>query len=212
MASSSQPETTDTRQRLVAVATSEFAQRGYDGASLRQVCAAAGVTTGALYFLFDSKEDLFRTVVAPLVDPLRALLSDAAAPRCLLLGEDVGQDGEAEGVPGSVRDFLELCYERDDVRAVMMSNSGCSVMRDIFDELAQIIAEGIGGYLRVGTEACGSWDEFAVGLLARAVLSSLMGILAYDGSLEEACRHAQEMREFISAGIEALGCPAAREG
>ncbi len=41
-----------------------FAERGYDGVSNREIVAACGLTKGAIYWYFESKEDLFRTVVA----------------------------------------------------------------------------------------------------------------------------------------------------
>ena len=48
-----------TRQRLLRCAKAEFLSRGFEHASLRRICGAAGVTTGAVYFFFQNKEDLF---------------------------------------------------------------------------------------------------------------------------------------------------------
>ena len=47
-----------TRQRLLRCAKAEFLSRGFEHASLRRICEAAGVTTGAVYFFFQNKEDL----------------------------------------------------------------------------------------------------------------------------------------------------------
>ena len=60
-------EVAGTRENLVRAALQEFATRGYDGSSVRGICAAAGVTTGALYFFFKNKENLFREVIAPVM-------------------------------------------------------------------------------------------------------------------------------------------------
>lgn len=48
-----------TRERLLAAAKSVFARRGYHGASVEEIAAEAGFSTGALYSNFDGKEDLF---------------------------------------------------------------------------------------------------------------------------------------------------------
>ena len=48
-----------TPERLLDAARKVFAKQGYDGASLDQVAAAAGMTKGAVYHHFDSKADLF---------------------------------------------------------------------------------------------------------------------------------------------------------
>jgi len=49
------------RDQLLEAAAREFAQHGYDGASLNRILAAAGVSKGAAYYYFDDKADLFAT-------------------------------------------------------------------------------------------------------------------------------------------------------
>jgi AcrR family transcriptional regulator len=49
----------ETRDRLLHAAADAFAERGYDGARVADVAAAAGVTRGAMYAHFGSKADLF---------------------------------------------------------------------------------------------------------------------------------------------------------
>jgi AcrR family transcriptional regulator len=48
-----------TRDHLIQAAARVFAERGFHGASLDQVAAAAGFTKGAVYSNFKNKEDLF---------------------------------------------------------------------------------------------------------------------------------------------------------
>lgn len=45
-------------QRLLAAAASLFAERGYEGTSVQEVVQRAGVTKGAMYYHFESKDDL----------------------------------------------------------------------------------------------------------------------------------------------------------
>jgi AcrR family transcriptional regulator len=52
------------RQRqLVELAEELFAERGYAGASMEELCRRAGVTKPVVYDLFESKEGLFRACV-----------------------------------------------------------------------------------------------------------------------------------------------------
>ncbi|MEU9020502.1 TetR/AcrR family transcriptional regulator [Actinomadura sp. NPDC048394] len=44
--------------RLLAVATRLFAERGFEGTSVQEIVNAAGVTKGAMYHYFGSKDDL----------------------------------------------------------------------------------------------------------------------------------------------------------
>jgi TetR/AcrR family transcriptional regulator, cholesterol catabolism regulator len=52
------------REELLAAAAKIFSARGYEGASLREICAAAGILPGSMYHYFRSKEDLFVSVHA----------------------------------------------------------------------------------------------------------------------------------------------------
>ena len=49
----------ETRKKLQESAMQEFLEKGFMKASLRSICKNAGVTTGALYFFFQDKDDLF---------------------------------------------------------------------------------------------------------------------------------------------------------
>jgi AcrR family transcriptional regulator len=50
------------RQRLLAEATRLFAERGYESTSVQEIVAAAGVTKGAMYHYFGSKDDLLHEI------------------------------------------------------------------------------------------------------------------------------------------------------
>lgn len=64
----------ETKERLIESARAEFSEKGYTKASLRKICASAGVTTGALYFFFKDKEDLFAAIVEQPFEELKKIL------------------------------------------------------------------------------------------------------------------------------------------
>ena len=43
-----------TKKKIMDCAKKEFLEKGYSHANLRSICMAAGVTTGAFYFSFES--------------------------------------------------------------------------------------------------------------------------------------------------------------
>lgn len=53
-----------TRNAILDAAAAVFDERGFDGASLSEILSKAGVTKGALYFHFSSKEELARALIA----------------------------------------------------------------------------------------------------------------------------------------------------
>lgn len=57
--------TTATLEKIQEAVLAEFLDKGFQGASLRQIVKNAGVTTGAFYGYFSSKEALFNALVEP---------------------------------------------------------------------------------------------------------------------------------------------------
>ncbi len=57
------PRSADTREKMLEVAERRFAEKGYDGAHLESIASEVGVRKTALYYYFDSKEDLYVAVL-----------------------------------------------------------------------------------------------------------------------------------------------------
>jgi len=80
-----------TRQRILAAASQAFAERGFHGTSVEDVCERAGFTRGAFYSNFASRDELVVELVAQrtarLRDRVRELSEqDDLSPRELLHG------------------------------------------------------------------------------------------------------------------------------
>lgn len=64
------------RQRIIRAATTCFSRDGFHGTSMQQICAEAGMSPGALYRYFPSKESLIGAIVE----------NDRAERTCLMDG------------------------------------------------------------------------------------------------------------------------------
>lgn len=73
-----------TREHLLAAAAQVFAERGFHGATLDAVAAAAGFSKGAVYSNFKNKEDLFLALLeasySTEMESLRATLEASEVP------------------------------------------------------------------------------------------------------------------------------------
>ena len=57
--------------KIVAAARQEFLEKGFRGASLHQIAARAGITTGALYTRYKNKDALFCSLVQELMEEIQ---------------------------------------------------------------------------------------------------------------------------------------------
>src|SRR6478736_5793767 len=67
--------TSDTRQRILDVASELFAEQGYDATSLREIADRMGFTKAALYYHFQSKDDILKALVQPAFELVGELVS-----------------------------------------------------------------------------------------------------------------------------------------
>lgn len=71
-------ETESVPQRLLAAATRLFAEHGFETTSVQQIVDAAGVTKGAMYHYFGSKDDLLYEIYARVLRVQTARMEQAA--------------------------------------------------------------------------------------------------------------------------------------
>ncbi|MBO9543898.1 TetR/AcrR family transcriptional regulator [Caulobacter sp.] len=106
---------------IVQAAFDVFAEKGFAAAKLDDIAARAGISKGALYLYFETKEDLFRAVVREAVVPnldMEQVLAQTTVPfpdlmRIVLarMGQMIGKTrlgAVAKLVIGESRNFPEL--------------------------------------------------------------------------------------------------------
>ncbi|TDB90431.1 TetR/AcrR family transcriptional regulator [Actinomadura sp. 7K534] len=101
------PGPTETREKILAEARALFAEKGYDGASLRAIARAAGVDPALVHHFFGNKEGVFVEAMRFPADPAVVLPRILGSPR-ERLGETM------------VRVFLEI-WGDDERRAPLLA-------------------------------------------------------------------------------------------
>jgi AcrR family transcriptional regulator len=140
-----QPAGTPTRDRLVRTALRLFAERGYAGVSNRQIVEACGCTKGAIYWYFESKEDLFRTVLSETLADFQMRLADGIGSAVAWqdkLGRLFGLFVEVlEGGDDPHRDLLMLMLQRTP-RGPGQADLGPATQQRLVHWISEILAEG----------------------------------------------------------------------
>ena len=132
-----------TRQKLIECAKKEFLEKGYTKASLRSICADAGVTTGALYFFFENKEDLFAAIVDPPLNGLKSILYKH-------FKEDEEEIATIDSIEGIDMDHSEISdkivgyiYDNYDSFMLLITKTENTVYENVVDEFVSMLEKSI---------------------------------------------------------------------
>ncbi|SDA91412.1 TetR/AcrR family transcriptional regulator [Mesorhizobium qingshengii] len=77
VATSATGDETDTRERILHAANRLFAERGFDGATLREITEAARANLAAVNYYFRSKDELIRSTLESALKPIVAARLEA---------------------------------------------------------------------------------------------------------------------------------------
>ena len=129
----------EARERLIACAKTEFLEKGFAKASLRSISAAAGMTTGAVYFFCKDKNGLFGAVVG---EPLQKIMQAIAQH----FSSDLHTDPAAfQHQTGDHDDFAEmlisLLYADRDAMLILLEKSAGSSYENIIDRFVEMIEQ-----------------------------------------------------------------------
>lgn len=64
----------DIQERILKVAEEVFLEKGYKDASMREIASRAGVTVSNIYHYFTNKDEIFRTILKPVLNDLYAMI------------------------------------------------------------------------------------------------------------------------------------------
>ena len=130
-----------TRQRIIETAGRRFKRDGIDGSGISTLMADAGLTHGAFYAHFESKDDLVATAVADQLRTLNANVVAQAAPGIAGLEQIVRQylspqhrDNPDEGCPSAA--LLDEIGRCGDATKQAYTDGVLAVMDGIAERLA----------------------------------------------------------------------------
>ena len=158
------------RARLVEAALAELRERGYAATSLEAIARRAGLTRGAIYWNFESKEDLFLELLEERVDgPVRELMKiTESAP------------SEAPTAAAVSRGVAELVAEQRDVLLLHFEHWALAVrdprLHDSFTRREASLREALARALAARHETTGVELTYPADRLAAAILALGQGL------------------------------------
>ena len=195
----------DTKAELLEAATAEFYESGYQKASLRAICSRASLTTGALYFFFRNKEDLFQNVIAPVIQPSLEMLEAHFADRIAR----AKADGKAEmGIEVEAASMImHLFFEHRTISAIILKNRDIACVSEYLDKVVEITADHVNQLLEIersGRKSNGVFTDEIVHWYSHLQVDVMLHILEHIEDEEEADKQYRTMIAFMSGGMDAL--------
>jgi AcrR family transcriptional regulator len=189
-----------TRAALLASARAQFAERGFAATNRDDIAAGAGVTRGALYHHFATKEDVFRAVVEELEEELVA--------RVIVAAEGVTDPGEQLRT-GCIA-FLDACADPA-VRRIVLLDAPAVLG---WDTWRAIDAQYGLALVRTGLEsamAAGRLSPAPVDALAHTLLGALNEAAIVVANARDPAGARAEMAEVLDLVLSRLLDPPAEE-
>lgn len=180
----------------------EFLEKGFLGASLRQIVKHAGVTTGAFYGYFSSKEALFASIVEPHAAILMSKYVNAHISFSELPAEE---QPEHMGVESGayIHWMVEyVCQHREPVKLLFCGAEGTSY-ENFIHNMVELEVESTFRYMETLCRLGYSIPELSPSLchiIASGMLGGLVEIVVHDIPQEQALRDVEQLREFYTAG------------
>ncbi len=201
-------KSSDTLEKIQQAALEEFSEKGFLGASLRQIVKNAGVTTGAFYGYFSSKEALFASLVEPHAAALMGRFMEAQTCFAELPEEEQpAHMGESSGryVEWMV-DYI--CQHREPVKLLLCRAEGTSYEHFVHN-MVEVEVESTLRYMEVLRRLGKDIPPLSRSLchiIASGMFNGLFEIVIHDMPREQAFQDVAQFRSFYTAGwLELMG-------
>ena len=132
-----------TKRDIFQSAIKIFSTNGYDGATMDEISASAGVAKGTVYYYFKSKDEVFRYIIIEGVTLLREQIESIIA----------GKGDYTYKLRELTKDQLKLVYENKDLFKVIISQAwGGKIRHSELRELLKEYLEDIEKFLKMAME------------------------------------------------------------
>lgn len=191
-----------TLEMIHTAAKKEFLEKGFQSASLRNIVKTAGVTTGAFYGYYGSKEELFEALVGEQYTTMMNCYCKAQEDFAKLPPEEQPDNmGEISGK--CMHDMLLYAYENLEEFKLILCCSEGTRFANMIDEMVEVEIKGTHDYQEIleklghGSPPINPWLEH---ILITGMFNAFFEMIIHEMPLKDAEKYLIELREFYTAG------------
>ena len=187
---------------ILTAAKAEFAEKGFKSASLRNIVKTAGVTTGAFYGYYKSKEDLFDAIVGEKYDVFMGMFTGTQnAFSKLSAREQEEQMGKLSA--GAMRRMLDYAYEYKDIFKLILCSSEGTKYENLVHDMVKIEVEATHKFAKtmekLGHEKY-DVDPTLEHMLVSGLFSAFFEVIIHDVPYDKAVGYLNGLKDFYTAG------------
>jgi AcrR family transcriptional regulator len=191
-----------TRQALLNAGRQVFAERGYDGASVRAITAEAGANLGAITYHFGTKEAFYDAVIDSTIAPFVSAVLEAVS----------GAGTPLDRIEAGVRSYFGYLWRHPEIPRLILQSvvaggmPPAAALRHLQRLLGALVALVVAGQAE-GTIREGDAAVMGLGIVSqslhlvvmRAALRAVGGLELEDE--ETRLRLVDQLVEFVRAGL-----------
>lgn len=196
----------NTREKILEAGKQEFLSNGFLAASLRNIVKEAGVTTGAFYGYFSSKEALFAALVEPHAAAVMGRFMEAQSDFAGLPDAEQPQHVGRESSDCMLW-MVDYIYQHFDAVKLLICHAQGTAYEHFIHNMVEIEVEATYRYLDVLRQLGRPVPELDTQLshiIASGMFNGIFEIVVHDMPYERARRNVQQLQEFYLAGWQQM--------
>lgn len=200
------PEKNNTLDRILSSAKQEFLEKGFQNASLRNIVKNAGVTTGAFYRYYDSKEELFSALAGEQAEYMLSLFEDTLEDFKKLPG-DVQTEQMTDVSSACIAKMMDYIYDNYDAFKLLIECAEGTSYGDFIHQLVVKEVESTYTYMEtLSSEGhpVGRINKNLVHMISSGLLTGMFEAVVHDMEKAEADEYVSQLSRFYTAGWSEL--------
>ena len=196
------PSEQSTLEKIHTAATLEFLEKGFREASLRQIVRNAGVTTGAFYGYYSSKEALFAALVEPHAAAVMGRFMTAQTDFADLPREQQPEHMGKESAD-CVNWMIDYMYDHYEPFKLLICRSDGTPYERFVHNMVEVEVEYTFRYIEVLRSLGNDVPELGKELchmIASGMFDGMFEVLRHDMPKDRAKAFISQLREFYTAG------------
>ena len=196
----------ETLARIHQAAMDEFLEKGFADSSLRQIVKNAGVTTGAFYGYYSSKEALFTALVEPHAAAVMGMFM-----RAQTAFSDLPEAEQTDHVGVESRDcvmeMLDYVYQHLAPFKLLVCKAQGTGYENFIHNMVEIEVEAPQRFMdvlcRQGREVP-NLDNQLCHIIASGMFHGIFEVVVHDMPYDRAKQYVQQLQDFFLAGWHSM--------